>query len=116
MAKVGRKPGTPKTGGRKRGTPNKWTGEMREAILEAAHLEGGKEGLVGYLRSLAKDNPNAFASLLGKLLPPPARETSDPAEPVEFKVEHVIVRPPERTPAELFPSRSTNAGAQPKVG
>lgn len=34
MAKVGRKPGTPKTGGRQMGTPNRVTTDLRERIAE----------------------------------------------------------------------------------
>ena len=35
----------------------------------AAEEAGGSEGLVGYLKTLAIENPAAFASLLGKVLP-----------------------------------------------
>ncbi len=59
--------------GRPKGSPNKTTALLKEAILEAAKSEGldgnGKEGLVGYCRSLAKDHPTAFSTLLGKVLP-----------------------------------------------
>ena len=34
MAKPGRKPGTPKTGGRKLGTPNRTTSDLRERIAQ----------------------------------------------------------------------------------
>ena len=34
MAKPGRKPGTPKTGGRKKGTPNKYSGELRKDLSD----------------------------------------------------------------------------------
>lgn len=66
---AGRKPGTPKTGGRKKGTPNKTTALLKDAILQAATLAGGPEGLVGYLTTQAVDNPGPFMSLLGKVLP-----------------------------------------------
>jgi hypothetical protein len=57
-----------KTGGRRKGTPNKTTAALKDAILIAAEdaLPGGK---VGYLKWLAKNNSGAFASLLGKVLP-----------------------------------------------
>lgn len=62
-----------KTGGRSRGTPNKTTALLKEAILGAATLNGsdgkGKDGLMGYCAFLAKDEPKAFAQLLGKVLP-----------------------------------------------
>lgn len=66
---AGRKPGTPKTGGRKKGTPNKTTALLKDAILQAATLAGGPEGLVGYLTTQAIENPGPFMSLLGKVLP-----------------------------------------------
>jgi hypothetical protein len=66
---AGRPKGLPKTGGRKKGTPNKNTALLKDAILEAATLAGDKDGLVGYLKTQAKDNPGPFMALLGKVLP-----------------------------------------------
>lgn len=61
--------GRAKTGGRKKGTPNKTTALLKDAILQAAEAAGDKEGMLGYLTSQAKANPVAFLSLLGKVLP-----------------------------------------------
>lgn len=58
-----------KTGGRQKGTPNKTTALLKDAILQAADEAGGEEGLVAYLRVQAFDNPGPFMSLLGKVLP-----------------------------------------------
>jgi hypothetical protein len=62
-----------KRGGRTKGTPNKTTKLLKEAILMAAELEGsdgkGKDQLVGYLRRLAKNYPKTFSVLLGRVLP-----------------------------------------------
>lgn len=62
-----------KTGGRVKGTPNKTTALLKEAILKAAERTGsdgqGKDGLMGYCGFLAKSEPKAFAQLLGKVLP-----------------------------------------------
>lgn len=57
-----------KTGGRVKGTPNKTTAQLKDAILEAAET-ANPAGLVGYLRDLALNNSTAFAGLLGKILP-----------------------------------------------
>lgn len=58
-----------KTGGRQKGTPNKTTALLKDAILNAAELAGGKEGIVGYLVVQARTNPQSFLPLLGKVLP-----------------------------------------------
>lgn len=62
---MARPKGTPKTGGRKAGTPNKSTTELKEMILGALDKSGGQE----YLEKQATENPNAFMTLLGKVLP-----------------------------------------------
>lgn len=59
----------PKSRGRPKGTPNKTTALLKDAILKAAEKAGGKGGTVGYLTTQAKDNPVAFMSMLGKVLP-----------------------------------------------
>mgnify|MGYP003626168180 CR=1 FL=1 len=88
---VGRKKGTPKTGGRQKGAKNKITKILKQSILEAAisvgddyvdnavdedgialdddekaKLEGG---MVAYLKTQAVFQPVAFMSLLGKVMP-----------------------------------------------
>jgi hypothetical protein len=55
--------------GRAKGTPNKTTALLKDAILKAADGAGGKDGLVGYLQAQAKANPGPFMALLGKVLP-----------------------------------------------
>lgn len=57
-----------KTGGRQRGTPNKVTALLKDAILQAA-TEAGDGELVAYLKKQALENPGPFMSLLGKVLP-----------------------------------------------
>jgi hypothetical protein len=58
-----------KTGGRKKGTPNKTTALLKDAILRAAENAGKDEGMVGYLTAQAVLNPGPFMALLGKVLP-----------------------------------------------
>ena len=62
-----------KTGGRSKGTPNKTTALLKDAILRAADALGedmqGKGKLIGYCKFLAKTEPKAFAGLLGRVMP-----------------------------------------------
>lgn len=59
--------------GRPKGSVNKTTGALKEAILLAAQGVGsdgaGKDGLTGYLTHVAKTDVKAFSGLLGKVLP-----------------------------------------------
>src|SRR5215471_17471662 len=55
--------------GKPKGTPNKITVALKEAILAAGERAGGEEGLTGYLTRLAVENSSAYAGLLGKCLP-----------------------------------------------
>jgi hypothetical protein len=55
--------------GRPKGSPNKLPASVKEAILKAGEAAGGDDGLVGYLRKQAIENPGPFLSLLGKVLP-----------------------------------------------
>jgi hypothetical protein len=70
-----------KTGGRKKGTPNKTTGLLKDAILVAAERAGGKDGLIGYLQAQATENAGPFMALLGKVLP--TQISGDPDNPVK---------------------------------
>lgn len=51
--------------GRKKGSPNKLTTELKTMILAALDNAGG----VDYLTEQARASPNAFMALLGKILP-----------------------------------------------
>lgn len=62
---AGRKKGTPKTGGRAKGTPNKVTAELKDMVLQALDRAGG----VDYLVTQARENPGPFLTLVGKVLP-----------------------------------------------
>ena len=66
--------------GRPKGSPNKTTALLKDAILQAADKAGGKDGLVGYLTLQAAENPGPFMSLLGKVLP--TQIGGDPDNPV----------------------------------
>jgi len=58
--------------GRPKGSRNKTTALLKDAILKAAEQAGNKigdDGLVSYLEEQATENPGPFMSLLGKVLP-----------------------------------------------
>jgi Family of unknown function (DUF5681) len=55
--------------GKPKGTPNKITVALREAILAAGEAAGGEGGLTAYLTRLALENSSAYAGLLAKVLP-----------------------------------------------
>lgn len=58
--------GGPRPGsGRPKGVPNKLSGDVKAMILKALDDAGGAE----YLLDRAKDNPAAFMTLVGKVLP-----------------------------------------------
>ena len=54
--------------GRPKGTPNKTTALLKDAILKAA-TEAGNGDMVNYLKEQAAANPGPFMALLGKVLP-----------------------------------------------
>ena len=60
----GSRPGE-RRGGRKKGTPNKFSGTLKDMILQALSNVGG----AAYLQKQALDNPNAFLGLVGRVLP-----------------------------------------------
>ena len=69
MAVVRNTSGLRKGGGRPKGVPNKTTALLKDAILAAATKAGGREGLIGYLETQARANPQSFLPLLGQVLP-----------------------------------------------
>lgn len=75
----GSKPGE-RRGGRKKGVPNKLTGQLKDMILGALEDAGGQE----YLKLQAVNNPNAFLSLVGKVLP--LQVTGSQGGPLVFNV------------------------------
>lgn len=54
-----------KTGGRQKGSANKITTSVKEALIEAFRLRGG----VPALKAWADENPTAFYGLWGRMLP-----------------------------------------------
>ncbi len=60
-----REQGTPKTGGRQKGTPNKLTADIKSAIEGALNAVGGQR----YLEGVARKHPQIFCALLARLIP-----------------------------------------------
>lgn len=54
-----------KFGGRRKGTPNKITADLRDTIQKAFKAVGGQD----YLETVARDQPAVFCKLLGMTLP-----------------------------------------------
>lgn len=98
MSEVGSE--TPKLGldrskiGRQKGTPNKTTKLLKDAILKAADKAGGKGGLVAYLQMQANENPGPFMALLGKVLPLQVSGDAENPLTVIQRIERVIVDAP----------------------
>lgn len=72
--------------GRGKGAVNVVTRIIKEATIAAAAAEGadghGKDGLEGYLRRLARNEPRSFASLLGRIIP--VQIGTDPDHPLSI--------------------------------
>lgn len=78
--------------GRPKGSVNKTTAMLKDALLQAAENAGGPGGMVGYLTLQASENPGPFLSLLGKVLPMQVNADVTGGVTVEL-VRRVIVKP-----------------------
>jgi hypothetical protein len=80
--------------GRPPGSANKVPAILKEAIIRAAELAGGEEGLTGYLQTQANANPSVFLGLLGKVLPlQMAGDRENPLQHIHvLEVKRIIVR------------------------
>lgn len=75
--------GLPKSGGRKKGTPNKQTAAVKDMVLAALDGVGG----IAYLKRQAEENPTAFMTLVGKVIPTQVNHADNEGEKLEgFKV------------------------------
>ena len=76
--------------GRKPGVPNKTTALLKDAILQATAVAGGRDGLVGYLTAQAKRslkvNPAPYMGLLGRVMP--LQISGDPENPL--RQDHLV--------------------------
>lgn len=76
-----------KTGGRTKGVPNKINADIKGMILQALSGVGG----AAYLQRQADENPAAFMTLVGKVLP--MQVTGQDGGPVRTRIEIAIVDP-----------------------
>jgi hypothetical protein len=74
-----------KTGGRVKGTPNRVTATVKEALQAAFDEVGGKD----YLVRIAQEDPKAFCALIGKVIP---TEISAVVETRHFVIESPAVQ------------------------
>ncbi len=111
---TGRPKGQAKTGGRRRGTPNKTTALLKDAVLRAAEVSGDKiskdkryPGLEKYLVWLSAEYPVAFTSLLSKVLPLQIGGTSDEGDGINITVNFTSAKPKiiEHAPRFIDPER-----------
>lgn len=73
--------------GRKKGVPNKVTADVKAMILTALNEAGGAD----YLVQQSEENPVAFMTLIGKVLP--MTVAGDPNNPLVTEIRQTIVRP-----------------------
>jgi hypothetical protein len=66
--------------GRPKGSPNKTTAAVKEAILKAFDSVGGPE----YLVTVAQEDPRTFCALLGRVLP--MEVTGEGGQPLKIVV------------------------------
>lgn len=76
--------------GRAKGTPNKTTALLKDAILRAAE-QAGDGDMVEYLTQQARVNPGPFMALLGKVLP--MQIAGDPENPLRTVTRIELVAP-----------------------
>jgi hypothetical protein len=75
------------TGGTRKGKPNKIARDVKEMVLRALNEVGG----VAYLVRKAEENPVAFLTLVGKVLP--LTVSNDPNNPMPAATVQFIITP-----------------------
>lgn len=80
MGTRGPKPGSPRVGGRQKGTPNKLTATVRTAVIDAFEKLGG----VDYLVKIGTEEPKTFITLLAKILPTEVEGPGDEGQHIVF--------------------------------
>lgn len=88
VAQCGEVRGQKTGGGSRKGIPNKVTKTVKEMVVGALDAVGGQ----AYLERQAEENPKAFLTLVGKVMPIQVVGGGEDDAPITFKVEYV--RPP----------------------
>ena len=88
--------------GRKRGTPNKLTKDLKELIQGALEAVGGQ----AYLEKVAREQPAVFCALLARVLP---LQHAGEIGGTLHVVERTVDRPPEETREQWLARRGTGA-------
>ena len=73
--------GQAKTGGRRKGMPNKLNADVKAVVLGALQARGGQK----WLEQQMNANPVAFMTLVGKLLP--LQVTGNDGGPLEHRID-----------------------------
>lgn len=86
-----RQKGTPKTGGRQKGTTNKINAAAKDAIAIAADKLGGHERLVAWAKEDPLNERAFWTTIYPKLIP--IQLSGDPENPLVHRIERRIVDP-----------------------
>ena len=89
MGARGPKPGTPRVGGRQKGTPNKLTTLAKDAIAPAAEGLGGTKRLIAWAKSDEQNERVFWGQIYTKLLP--LQLTGEDGGPIEHKVSRIEI-------------------------
>ncbi len=79
---MARPKGSPKLGGRKKGTPNKLAKTTRESILNVFDKMGGEDAMLAW----AQDNPNDYYTKLLKATLPTTHAGSKDEPPIQHEI------------------------------
>lgn len=86
-----RQKGTPKTGGRQKGTTNKINAAAKDAIAIAANKLGGHGRLVAWAKEDPLNERAFWTTIYPKLIP--IQLSGDPENPLVHRIERRIVDP-----------------------
>ncbi|MCY1394487.1 hypothetical protein D3C76_497980 [compost metagenome] len=89
-----------KTGGRLKGTPNKATKEVKEALTEAFDKLGGVAALVRW----GKDEPGEFYKLWARMLPHEIKQGPPQEDPLSLLLQQISGRTLRPSPSSALPT------------